>query len=254
MTGRRLLQFAAPLLMTIVAGCAAQEGARDGFAASDPYEPVNRGILKANIGLDTYVLRPAAQAYDLATPTTVQHIVTNGLSHLALPGDFANYVLQGDVDGSLNTLGRFTLNSVLGAGGLLNPADEFGLPRQPNDFGLTLARYGVAEGPYLVLPVFGPSTARDFTGTIVDRAFEPTTYIGAFTSMDAVGPAATGLGFVDARNRRFEQIDEILYDREDPYVVVRAAYLQRRRAAVLGEDAPGEGLPDIFESAPDATN
>lgn len=248
MIATRLLAMLGPLLFLGVAACSTAEGPREGFAATDPYEPTNRAILKGNIRLDRYVLRPATMAYDTVAPETVQHLVTNGLAHLGLANDFANYVLQADVDGSLNTLGRFTINTVLGAGGLLNPADEFGLPRQQNDFGLTLARYGVGEGPYLVLPLLGPTTARDAGGFAVDRTvLSPTMYIGIFTPMDGVGPTSTGMGFVDARNRNFDLIDELLYDSEDPYVTLRAAYLQRRRAQVAGGDDPGARLPDIFD-------
>lgn len=247
MMGRVTRAILAPLLLVGLASCATAEGPRDGFAATDRYEGFNRSILKGNIRLDRYVLRPAAMTYDTVTPETVQHVVSNGLSHIGLANDFANYVLQGDVDNSLRTLGRFTLNTVLGAGGFLNPADEFGLRRKPTDFGLTLASYGVGEGPYLVLPLVGPTTARDFGGFLVDRALSPTAYLGYVTPADGIGPAITVMGFIDARNRNFEAIDSVLYDSEDPYVTLRAAYLQRRRAAVAGDDDPGATLPDIFE-------
>lgn len=247
MFGRRLLVLLAPLAFAITSACTVAPEGREGFAATDPYESFNRTVLKNNIRIDRYFLRPTAIAYDTVTPETVQHVVTNGLSHLGLATDFANYVLQGDVDGSLHTLGRFTLNTILGAGGLLNPADEFGLPRKPTDFGLTLASYGVDEGPYLVLPLLGPSTARDFGGFIVDRALSPTAYLGFVTSADGIGPGLTFLGFVEARDRNMAIIDSVLYESEDPYVTLRAAYLQRRRAAAAGEDDPGARLPDIFE-------
>ncbi len=240
----RLLIVCAAL---VAAGCTAADGPRDGFAATDPYESFNRSILKGNLRADTYIVRPATVAYDTATPELVQHLVSNGLSHLGLATDFANYLLQADLNGSAKTLGRFALNTVLGAGGLLNPADEFGLRREANDFGLTLARYGVGEGPYLVLPLLGPTTLRDASGFVVDRAFSPTAYVGLVGSLDAVGPVTTGLGFIDARNRNFEIIDDVLYKSEDPYVTLRAAYLQRRRAAVGGEETPGSRLPDIFD-------
>lgn len=252
MTGRRLLALVAPFAFAVMTGCAVPDEGREGFAKTDPYESFNRSMLAGNIRMDKYVLRPTAQAYGTVTPEVVQHIVRNGLEHLALFPDFANYLLQGNIDGTLDTLGRFTINTVLGAGGFLNPADEFGLPRKPNDFGLTLARWGVDEGPYLVLPLFGPSTVRDFGGSIVDRAFWPTTYISVLDVGDVVAvlsPVTTVVGFVDARNRNFTFIDDVLYENEDPYVTLRAAYLQRRRAQVAGEDDPGARLPDIFEDA-----
>lgn len=250
MVGRRVLALLAPVAFVVTAGCAVPDEGREGFAKTDPYESFNRTMLAGNIRIDQYVLRPTAQAYDTVTPEVIQHIVTNGLQHLALFPDIANYMLQGDVDGTLDTLGRFTINTLMGAGGFLNPADEFGLPRKPNDFGLTLAKWGVDEGPYLVLPLLGPSTARDLAGSVVDRAFWPTTYLsfGIESNMvSLLSPTTTIVLFIDERNRNFTFIDEVLYESEDPYVTVRAAYLQRRRALVAGEDDPGARLPDIFE-------
>jgi phospholipid-binding lipoprotein MlaA len=136
----------------------ASTGPRDGFAATDDYEPFSRAVHKNNIRIDRYFLRPVTQGYDYVTPTLFQHMISNGLKHIDLTNDFANYLLQGDVDGSLETLGRFTLNTVLGMGGFLDPATEFGLPKDDTDFGLTLASYGVGEGTYLVLPLVGPTT------------------------------------------------------------------------------------------------
>ena len=234
----------------MLAGCAT-EGQREGLAATDPYEPFNRRMLNVNKGLDRYALRPAAKAYDVATPTTVQFIIGNELDYLETPIHFANYLLQGDIENSLETLGRFTLNTVLGGLGLLDPATEFGLPRQETDFGITLARWGVAEGPYLVLPLFGPSTGRDLPGFVVDRAFSPTTYVGVFTSADLVGPTVQAVDLVDTRTRNADLIDELLYETEDTYVTLRAAYLQRRRAMAAGEEGEIDNLPDIFENEPE---
>lgn len=237
-----------PLLVAaaLLAACAST-GPRDGFAETDDYEPTSRAFHSFNTGMDRYVVRPVTQAYDFATPALVQHMVGNGLNHIDLTKDFANYLLQGDVDRSLETLGRFTLNTILGMGGLLDPATEFGLPKETTDFGLTLASYGVGEGTYLVLPVIGPTTVRDAAGFVVDRAFDPLTYAGAYTDFGFGGTIKTGVGIVDARNRNFDIIDEILYESEDSYVTLRAAYLQRRRAQVSGGVSTEENLPDIFE-------
>lgn len=237
------------LSIGLVASCAA-EGPRDGLAATDRYEPTNRVIHNNNVRLDRYVLRPVAQGYDYVTPTLIQHLIGNGLNHLELPGDFANYLLQGDVESSLDTLGRFTLNTVIGAGGLLDPAKEFGLPRDGTDFGITLGTYGVDEGLYLVLPFFGPTTVRDTAGFIVDRAFSPTTYLGFVSGaegVDYIGPGLTGTNVVDTRNRNAGLIDEVLYESPDSYVTLRSAYLQRRRAQVAGEEGAADALPDIFD-------
>lgn len=244
--GKRVKILAVTIFAIGLGGCAA-EGPREGFAATDDLEPMNRFFLEGNKRLDFYVLKPTAEIYDLVTPALFQHMIGNGLSHLELTGDLANYLLQGDLDRSLDTFGRLAVNTVAGAGGLLDPAKEFGLRREATDFGITLGKYGVGEGSYLVLPLVGPTTVRDVAGFVIDRGFSPTTYIGQFTDLDAVGPALTGLGFVDTRNRNAALIDEVLYGVEDPYITLRSAYLQRRRSQVAGEDGAADTLPDIFD-------
>ncbi|MGD1924200.1 MAG: VacJ family lipoprotein [Paracoccaceae bacterium] len=230
----------------LVAGCAST-GPRAGFAAADDYEPTSRFFHENNVRLDRFILRPAAQGYDLVAPDLVKHLVGNGLSHLELPGDFANFALQGDVDNSLDTLGRFVLNTLMGAGGLLDPANEFGLPHKQTDFGITLGKYGVGEGTYLVVPLLGPTTARDLLGFAVDNAFSPTFYIGQFTALDAVGPSVTAGDIIHGRDARFKIIDDLLYESEDSYVTLRSAFLQRRRAQIAGPDSTVDSLPDLFD-------
>jgi phospholipid-binding lipoprotein MlaA len=231
--------------MAVVGGCAG--GApREGLASTDPYESFNRKMLNVNKSLDRYALRPAAQGYDLVTPTTIQFMIGNGLDYLETPVHFANYLLQGDVDNSLETLGRFTLNTVLGIG-ILDPATQFGLPRQETDFGITLARWGIAEGPYFVLPLLGPATARDLPSFVVDRAFYPPSYVGPFTDVGFFNPVINAVDLVDTRAKNADLIDELLYETEDTYVTLRAAYLQRRRAMAAGEEGEIENLPNIFD-------
>lgn len=244
MLGLRKIGFGL-VLAAGLAGCAT-EGPREGFAATDPYEGLNRTIHAGNLRTDQYVVRPVAQAYDFATPTLFKHLIGNGLSHLDLANDFANYLLQADVDRSLNTLGRFTINTIIGAGGLLDPATEFGLPKDSTDFGITLGTYGVGEGPYLVLPLLGPSTARDLAGFVVDRGLSPTVAFGPLDVPGYVGPALTGIELVDRRDRSADVIDQVLYESADSYVTLRSAYLQRRRSQVSGGDTV-DNLPDIFD-------
>ena len=243
----RAARLLAPLLLGIMVSACSAPGPRDGFAATDDFEPASRFIHGQNVRLDRYVLRPVAKSYEFVTPTLIQHLIGNGLSHIDLPVDFMNRVLQGEAKASLRVLGRFTLNTVLGAGGLLDPATEFGLPREMTDFGVTLGRYGVGEGSYLVLPFLGPTTVRDTAGMVVDRAFRPTTYVGPFTTLDGLSPAISAGSIIDGRARNGELIDDVLYESEDSYVTLRAAYLQRRRAQVAGQSGATENLPDIFD-------
>lgn len=226
-----------------------------GFAAMDPYENTNRAIHDFNVAVDRNVLRPAAQGYDFVTPAVFKHLFGNIFSHLDLPVDFANYLLQGDMRAAGRTLGRFTLNTTIGGGGFLDPATEFGLAREETDFGVTLGKWGVEPGAYLVLPLFGPSTPRDLAGFVVDRAFSPTTYIGYgtdATAWEVLNPSLAVLERVDLRDRNADLIDELLYESEDSYVTLRSVYLQRRQSLVAGGDST-EALPDIFDEEPATT-
>lgn len=232
----------------LLAACASIETSND---PADPYEGFNRRMHNVNLALDRNVLRPMARGYDTVTPGLVQLMVGNFLSHLQLPVDFANNVLQGEAEESLETFGRFALNSLLGAGGLLDPATDFGVPRRPNDFGVTLGKAGVGEGPFLMLPFFGPTNPRDFAGGIVDRAFSPSTYVGIFSGVDAFGPGVTVTSIVDNRSRNSSFIDETLYNSPDSYTTVKSIYLQRRRAAISG-DSSDDDLPIIFEDETEA--
>ncbi len=231
-----------------LAACATADPQAE-LSATDPHEEFNRTMLDFNLALDRNLLRPAAQGYDFVTPALFKHLLGNGFSHLELPGDFINYLIQGEINPALETLGRFTINTVLGAGGLLDPATEFGLPKNSTDFGITLGKHGVDEGTYWVLPIVGPTTTRDAFGGLVDIAFSPTTYIGVIDSdLTPIVPAAlTVTEKIDQRDRNGDLIDEVLYESEDPYVSLRSIYLQRRRSEVAGDKAGAEALPDIFD-------
>ncbi len=243
---RRCLSIA--VVLGLAACATAEPGAE--LSATDPHEGFNRNILDFNLALDRNLLRPAARGYDLGAPELVKHLLGNGFSHLDLPGDFINYLLQGEIEPALETLGRFTLNTVLGAGGLLDPATEFGLLKNSTDFGITLGKHGVAEGTYWMLPIVGPSTTRDAFGRIVDIAFSPTTYLSMVVSgvSTEVGLALTVAETIDDRDRDGELIDELLYESEDPYISLRSIYLQQRRSEVAGDEGAADALPDIFDN------
>ena len=243
---RRCLAFAAVLG---ISACATADPQAE-LSATDTHESFNRKMLEFNLVMDRNVLRPAAQGYDAVTPALVKHLLGNGFNHLDLPADFANYLFQGNIDSALETLGRFTINTALGAGGFLDPATEFGLPKNDTDFGVTLGKHGVDEGTYWVLPLVGPTTTRDAFGALVDVALTPTTYLGVVAP--GVTPEA-GLALVAGetihdRDANGDLIDEVLYESADPYISLRSIYLQRRRSEVLSDEAEIEALPDIFDS------
>lgn len=238
------MQLICTAFIVVLAGCSSGSGG--GQLVADPLEDVNRGVHEVNKALDRAVLRPAADAYDLATPTLFKHVFGNAVRHLTLPGVFVNYVLQGDAEEASATLGRFAVNTVYGAGGALDPATEFGLPAAPTDFGLTLASWGVEEGPYLELPLFGPSTARDTLGLLVDTALQPTTYVTGGVEITIASATVRALDIVDRRNRNKGLIDDMLYRSEDSYVILRTAYIQNRRKRASGGETNVDDLPDLF--------
>ena len=235
--------IAALAMMACVSACSSLP--QDGDLVADPLEDFNRGIHSFNKGLDTAVLKPASQVYGVAAPDLFKMLFGNAVNHLQLPGIFVNHVLQGNADSAVSTLGRFVINTV-GGGGLLDPASEGGLPPEPTDFGLTLATWGMEEGAYVELPFFGPSTARDTLGRIVDSALQPTTYISGGTEVQIASATVQALTIVDARDRNAVLIDDLLYRSEDSYVTLRSNYIQNRRRMVSGGETDVDALPDLF--------
>jgi phospholipid-binding lipoprotein MlaA len=253
MTFRRSLRWTGPVLLSLFLGGCATEPTGNGLVA-DPYQGFNRTMLEGNKRLDRYVLRPVSQGYDFAVPETLQFVIRNELNYISTPIDFANYLLQGELRQAGVSLARFTMNTVLGGVGFLDPATEFGLPKRDTDFGITLGKWGVDEGPYLVLPLLGPATARDLPSYVVDRAFSPLTYLGYWGPLndaDALSPGLRLLDVVDRRAENADLVDQLLYETEDPYVTLRAAYVQRRRAQLAGEGGAIDALPDIFDEETD---
>ena len=233
-----------------LAGCATQPA--EGELIADPYVDTNRSIHEFNKGLDTAILKPASEIYDFVTPATVKLLLGNGLDHLRLPGMFVNRVLQGDVESAGVVLGRFGVNTVAGAGGLLDPATEFGLPFETTDFGVTLATWGAAEGPYVELPLFGPATARHAVGRVVNFALDPsilltTGVVEAGTAVTIASSARTPVDVVNARHENADIINDVLYASEDSYVTARTGYIQSRRRLIAGGETDTEALPDIFD-------
>ena len=227
-----------------LAGCAAT--GPEGALIADPFESANRSVHAFNKGLDKGFLKPTAEVYDLVTPTLLRHIFGNALSNLELPGIFVNQLLQGEATAAVTTLGRFTVNTIYGAAGALDPATELGLPKTSTDFGLTMARWGIDEGVYVELPLFGPSTARDTVGLIVDAALRPTSYLGGGTDAAIASATVRAVEIVDRRARNAGLIDDLLYHSEDSYVSLRASYIQNRRRKAHGGKTDIDALPDLF--------
>jgi len=194
----------------------------------DPWIGFNRKIFWFNDELDTHVLAPVATGWDTVAPKPVQKSLSNFFGNLRFPVDLLNNLLQGKGISAAKTVGRFTVNTVLGAGGFLDPASEIGLGPEQEDFGQTLGVWGVPPGPYLVLPVLGPSSARDAPALAVDSA-------AAITPFFIDGWILVGARVIDVINTRaqfLKAVEEAKAASLDYYVFVRNAYLQRREALV----------------------
>ncbi|MGO4328535.1 VacJ family lipoprotein [Cupriavidus sp. 2TAF22] len=190
---------------------------------SDPLEPVNRAVFAFNDHLDQYVAAPIAKGYKAVTPSPVRTAVSNVYSNLSDVGNFANNLLQGKGVAASESLMRVAINSVFGIGGLIDIATPAGLQKHSQDFGLTLGAWGVPAGPYVVLPLFGPSTGRDGVGLLADHWLAPVSYLDP-----AWRNSATDTAIVNGRTNVLGATDLLSLAALDKYTFVRDAYLQRR--------------------------
>lgn len=212
---------------------------------NDPFEGSNRFFFDVNQVLDDVLLRPVSVAYRAVMPDFARDGVRNFMNNLNSPVIFANDLLQGEGDRAGDTLVRFGINSTIGLGGLIDVAKEVGYAYHDEDFGQTLAVWGVDEGPYLYLLLMGPSSARDFTGFVVDRGFDPLTYVNwGDDDLEYVPVARTVLNVIDLRSRNIETLDDIERSSVDYYASIRSLYRQSRADAIRN-GAPSEDLPDF---------
>lgn len=206
----------------------------------DPWESMNRATFWFNLKLDKYLLRPAAIGYRLALPQQVQVSIHNLLDNASSPVTFANDLFQGEFKRSGVTIGRLVTNSTVGIGGLFDVAAHVGLKKHKSDFGQTLALWGTGKGPYLMIPLLGPSNVRDGFGRAVDVFLDPLTYVYFFYDVEYGGAAQRALGAIDFRARNLESLDELQATSIDYYATVRSAYGQARRQRIYGESAADE--------------
>jgi phospholipid-binding lipoprotein MlaA len=198
-------------------------------AYSDPLAPFNEKMFWFNLKLDHYVLHPVASGYAAIAPVPVRESVGNFFDNVNFIPRFANNLFQLRMPQAGGELARFGINTTLGVGGLFDPADHwFGIKESPNDLGLTLGHYGIASGPYLVLPFMGPLTIRDAVGFAGDDAMWPLPY---FVPWYVSIPTGAGKAAIEAINYRslhldlFEQVDRYAVDL---YGAVQDGYMQRR--------------------------
>jgi phospholipid-binding lipoprotein MlaA len=233
--GRGARWQAAALLLTLLGALGATRALGADGPAKDPLERINRATFAFNDALDRMVARPVSRAYKAVAPEPVRSSVSNFVANLEYPTTVVNDVLQVKLRDAGSDLVRFLANSTIGIGGLFDPATHFGLPIHDEDFGQTLGRWGVPPGPYLMLPVFGPSDFRDAPSRLVDTY----TNVGHYTGSTKTEYALWLLRQLDRRTQLLAT-EEALQQSFDQYAVVRNAYVARREYLVRDGNVPEE--------------
>ena len=218
------------LSLTLFAGCASTNNPRD------PLEPFNRAVYQFNDALDKVIMKPVATVYREVLPDVVRTGVTNFFSNLYDILTALNNLLQGKIADAASDVGRIAVNTTLGLAGLVDLATEVGLEKHKEDFGQTLGRWGIADGPYLQIPFFGPSSFRDAVGMFVDVKVDPIRWI--WRDHIATRNSLWGLHFVNLRATLLDSTKILEEAALDPYEFQRDAYLQRRRNLVYDGNPP----------------
>jgi phospholipid-binding lipoprotein MlaA len=250
----RALTAAAAITFTVLGGCATTGAGGD---PRDPFEPMNRAVYKFNDEFDKAIAKPVAEAYRAFVPDAVRTGIGNFFSNINDVLVSLNNALQGKVPDAINDLGRVAVNTTLGVLGFRDVATELGVPKNNEDFGQTLGRWGFRDGPYIVLPILGPSSVRDTFGWVGD------VYTSPLVGIDNVNwrNSLIGVRFVTVRADLLEASAILETAALDPYEFVRDAYLQRRRNLVYDGNPPEdkdfdlkpEGKPEGKPEAKPAT-
>ena len=216
---------------------------------NDPLEPLNRVTMKFNTAVQKVIIKPATRVYRAALPKPVRRGVTNLLRNLETPVVLANDLLQGEEKRAWHTFKRFVINSTVGVGGLIDVAAKTGIPYHDEDFGQTLAVHGVRQGPYIVLPFFGPSNPRDAAGLVADILMDPLFWIFRAKNLDVPKYTRAGLSILDTYDRHLEDIEQLEKDSLDYYAALRSAFRQHRASEIRnGRPIPIDELEyDIFD-------
>ena len=201
----------------------------------DPIEPINRAIFSFNNVADRIVLEPIAKGYK-KLPSPIQSGISNFLSNLRAPLVVINQLLQGQGQNAAQSTGRFLVNSTVGVFGLIDVADKIGLEEKEEDFGQTLATWGIGDGFYIVLPLFGPSNLRDTTGMIMTMVTDPINAYAVSEGEAWIVPMRTAANAVDQRSKIIDEVNALRDNSLDYYAAVRSSYYQNRNAAINNID------------------
>ena len=197
----------------------------------DPIEPFNRVIFSFNNAADKIILEPVSKGYK-KLPSPIQSGISNFLSNLRMPLVFVNQLLQGQGKNASESAGRFLVNSTIGVFGLVDVADKIGLEEKQEDFGQTLATWGVGDGFYIVLPLFGPSNVRDTAGMVLTATTDPINAYAVSEGEAWVVPLRRAVNAVDNRSKIIDEVNALRNNSIDYYAAVRSSYYQNRKAAI----------------------
>lgn len=214
---------------------------------NDPFENANRAVFSFNSAVDRAVIHPIAKGYNAALPKPVRTGVDNVLRNLKSPVTFANQTLQGDAEGAGNVLVRAVVNTLIGFGGIFDVAGSEGIKYEQEDFGQTLATWGVGHGPYLVVPIIGPSSLRDYVGYAVDSFADPLRWYLFNVDHEEIYYGKVGMEYLTLRASLVDVLEDLEKSSIDYYAATRSAYYQRREALVNDQDpetATTAAIPD----------
>lgn len=213
----------------------------------DPFESANRAVFSFNSAVDKAVIHPVAKGYNAALPKPVRTGIDNVLRNLKAPMTFTNQALQGDVKGAENVLVRTVVNTLLGVGGIFDVAGAEGIEYEQEDFGQTLATWGIGHGPYLVVPIIGPSSMRDYVGYAVDSFADPLRWYLFNIEHEEIYYGKVGMDYLTLRASLVDVLEDLEKSSIDYYAATRSAYYQRREALVNDQDpeaATAAAIPD----------
>lgn len=232
-----------------LAGCASTKTTTSADAdervVSDPLEPLNRATLGLNEFLDKVIFNPITTAYRVIVPDVGRKAVHNVLDNVKAPVYLANELLQGDLQGAGTVVKRFAINTTVGVAGIVDVAAKNGMAYQPEDFGQTLATWGVGAGPYIVWPILGPSTLRDSVGFVGDIAMDPLFWYAHNNEKYALQYTRTGLTIMDGKDRARDTMEDLRRNSGDLYTALQSVYMQRRKALINDLDPAKTSLPEI---------
>ncbi len=216
--------------------------------ANDPLESTNRKIFEFNMALDRNIMKPVAKAYRKTFPAFVRNSIRNFLDNAAFPQTLINDVLQGKPGRAAETAMRFFVNTVAGFFGFFDVAAQYGLEAHKEDFGQTLAVWGVTEGPYLMIPFLGPHNARHAAGRVGDKLLDPLTYVApGGWEYRVASITSTIVNIVDRRSRSIEALEDLERNSLDLYATIRSLYRQNRNSEIRDGKPAKITVPEIVE-------